>query len=381
MKFAINCLSISTSSALGVRTFLLTHLQQLTLRSHNLELDIELLIFVQKESKLKREIELLLKSIGPRVLARVVEVAGISRSICRILYEQIVLPFQLRECKLVYSINNVNPLFLFSATKSVVTIHDLLPFKIGSRHGAAQRSYIRLFTKLCARQSEVVITVSNFTKGEIIELLDVVASRIKVVYNCLPYPFDEAQECAERFLLVLGGLNEDKRVDLTLRGFSEFIKHNGQSPVRLVIAGPDQGAQCQLEKLSAELGLGLKVCFLGQVSDTRKSELLRGCSALLMMGRNEGFGIPVLEAMRFGKPSLVANAGALPEVLGAAGIVVQAPENAEALAEEIKTILETGSNWNKICKKEYSRFQVAKESSILWAQLFRVLSRERLTAE
>lgn len=378
MKIAINCLSISTASALGVRTFLLTHLQQFASLSLIQGQDIELLIFVQVESALKPEIESMLANKGPRIYARIVEVAGITWSIWRVLYEQLVLPLHVRGCHIIYSINNVNPVLLFSGVKSVVTIHDLLPFKSGSRHGALQRTYIRLFSMLCARRATEIITVSHFTKREIVAYLNVSESKITVVYNCLLHPFVEAQECADNFLLVLGGLNEDKRVDLTLRGFAEFIAHYPRRPMRLVIAGPDQGARQRLGELALELGADSKVCFLGQVSGDRKNELLRSCSAIVMMGRNEGFGIPVLEAMRFGKPSLVADAGALPEVVGTAGIVVQTPESAEQLAEGIRTILESGPEWTKKCQVEYSRFLVSNESHVLWAQLFRVSGHEQL---
>jgi glycosyltransferase involved in cell wall biosynthesis len=378
VNLAINCLSISTASALGVRTFLITHLQQFGFFSHELIQDFHLTIFVQKDSALKPEILTILKECGPRLHPRIVEVKLFAGSAQRIIYEQAILPFLLRKCQAIWSINNVNPIFLFGGIKSIVTIHDLLPFKVGSRFKIAQRAYIKLFTRICVWRSAAVVTVSNFTKGEILQLLDVSENKILVVYNCLPQPFEKTHSPSQKSILCLGGLNKDKRIDLTIIGFAEFIRHDPESRLQLVIAGPNQGAQPQLEDLTASLEIASDVIFLGQVSEEQKSQLLRNCSGLVMMGRNEGFGIPVLEAMRLGKPSLVADAGALPEVTGRAGIVVQSPESAEQLADGISSILEPGHNWTSICREEYSRFQASRESRALWIHLLHFLENERL---
>lgn len=370
MKIAFNCLSINNASALGVRTFLLSHLQQFPAFSHsNLSQDLDLLFVVQESSSLKPEIDSVLANTSTRVRVHIKVVSGIERSSLRVLYEQCVMPFVVRGYDAVYSINNANTLFLFGKTKSFVTIHDLLPFKTGARYGKLQQAYLRLLTKFCAKRAAKIVTVSGFTKNEINELLYVPASKVSVFYNCLPLPFSKVSNESKQFLLIIGGLNADKRVDCVLRGFKKYLQSNPSIPLLLVIAGPDQGTRRQLEKLSADLGLAEKVRFLGQITEEKKNELLSGCVAIVMMGRSEGFGIPVLEAMRVGKPALVAEAGALPEVMGNAGVVVKSPENADKVAEGIQEIVESNIDWFSTCRDEYERFRIEDTSFAFWSEI------------
>ncbi len=376
MKLAINCLSISNASALGVRTFLISHLRQFPDFGHSkLSHDLELLFIVQKGSLLKPEIYSILKNINSCVRVRIREVSGIEKSSLRILYEQFVLPLLTRDFDIVYSINNANPIFFFAKTHSIVTIHDLLPFKIVARYSRFQKVYLQLLTKLCSKRAAKIITVSNFTKSEIVELLNVTPSKVSVIYNCLPFSFEEVGNNSKQFLLIVGGLNTDKRVDCALRGFKEYLQRNPSSPLQLMITGPDQGARRQLEELSQNLGLTERCCFLGQISEDEKNKLLASCKAIVMMGRNEGFGIPVLEAMRLGKPTLAAKAGALPEVMGSAGVVVEIPENAECIADGIHEIMNSEINWVEACRAEYSRYNSSVISNLFWRCLTEVYNK------
>lgn len=369
VKLAINCLSINNASALGVRTFFLTHLRQFPDFCHsNISKDLYLLLIVQERSLLKSEIDSILTNIKPCVKVRIKVVSGIERSLMRVLYEQFVLPLLTRGYDIIYSINNVNPIFLFG-TKSIITIHDLLPFKNGARYGKLQQAYLRLLTKFSSIRATKIITVSNFTKSEILHYLKVSASKVFVFYNCLAVSHSESSNKSKQFLLIIGGLNADKRVDCTLNGFKKYIQRNPSSPLRLVIAGPDQGARHQLEYLAEQLGLTATVSFLGQISEDEKNNLLSSCVAIVMMGRSEGFGIPVLEAMRVGKPALVADAGALPEVIGHAGVVINTPEDSDQVAEGIHEIVESDIDWNTTCRDEYARFCTKDISLAFWSEL------------
>jgi len=369
VKLAINCLSINNASALGVRTFFITHLQQFPHFSRsNLSHDLELLFIVQEKSLLKGEIDSILTNVASCVKVRFKVVSGIERSLMRVLYEQFVLPFLIRGYDILYSINNANSLFLFGA-KSIITIHDLLPFKAGARYRILQQAYLRLLTKFSSKRATKIITVSNSSKNEILKYLNVSASKISVFYNCLPLSYSESNNESKQFLLIVGGLNADKRVDCALFGFKKYIQRNPSSLLRLMIAGPDQGARHQLEQLTANLGLDEKVRFLGQISEEEKNKLLSGCVAIVMMGRSEGFGIPVLEAMRVGKPALVADAGALPEVMGNAGVVVNTPEDSDQVAKGIHEIVETNIDWNTTCRDEYARFCIKDISLAFWSRL------------
>jgi glycosyltransferase involved in cell wall biosynthesis len=366
LRLAVNCLSINSTSALGVRTFLLSQLKGLPSFADSLPEGLDVEFHVQRESLLAPAIRATVGH-GGNARIRIVEVAGITSPLRRIAYEQFVLPWRAIGCDVVCSINNANPLFLFGRARSIVTIHDLLPFVEGSRYKGVHQAYLRVLTRLCARRARTVITVSEHSKAELRARLALEPARIQVVYNCLEAPFRAADPSDMRFFLVLGGLNSDKRVDVALKGFRQFADACVDSRHELIVAGPDQGSRADLEHLAAELGLAARVRFLGQVAEAEKTRLIAGCSGLIMMGRSEGFGIPVLEAMRVGRPSLVANAGALPEIAGRSGIVVE-PEP-QQVAAGLQKLARCDFDWAALCETEYARFRPADSARHFWQTL------------
>lgn len=367
MRLAINCLSINNASALGVRTFLLSQLEALPGFAAGFPGGLRVDFFVQRQSLLASVIRAT-QALGSHARIRVFEVAGITLPIRRVAYEQFVLPWRTIGCDVVCSINNANPLFLLGKTRSIVTIHDLLPFSADARYKGLHQAYLRMLTRLCARRARTVITVSEYSKTQLCARLDLEPARIQVVYNGLNAPFRAADPPSESFFLVLGGLNSDKRVDLALKGFRHFLDGRRDARHELVVAGPDQGARAELEALAHRLNLGARVRFLGQVSETEKARLIAGCMGMVMMGRSEGFGIPVLEAMRVGRPSLVANAGALPEIAGRSGVVVE-PDDPRQVAAGLEELTRTDIDWAALCQAEYPRFRTAESARRFWQAL------------
>jgi glycosyltransferase involved in cell wall biosynthesis len=133
---------------------------------------------------------------------------------------------------------------------------------------------------------------------------------------------------------VVGSLEPRKDPLTAIEGFALL----GSDELRLVFAGPDGGDGEAARTAAEQRGLGGRVEFKGHVSGDELAELYRGAACLVFPSRDEGFGLPLLEAMASGTPVVATRAGALPEIAGDAAILVE-PGNPAALAGGIERAL------------------------------------------
>jgi glycosyltransferase involved in cell wall biosynthesis len=181
-----------------------------------------------------------------------------------------------------------------------------------------------------------VIVVSQQTKRDLIELAGVSAERIAVVPTGVGAPFgpDGPQANRQPYALVVGSLEPRKDPLTAIEGFALL----GSDDLRLVFVGPDRGDGTAARTAAARRGLGQRVEFKGHVSDEELAALYRGAACLVFASRDEGFGLPMLEAMASGVPVVATRAGALPEIAGDAAILVE-PGNPVELAGGIERAL------------------------------------------
>ncbi|GDF72698.1 glycosyl transferase [Escherichia coli] len=159
----------------------------------------------------------------------------------------------------------------------------------------------------------------------------------------------------------MGALHEDKQYDLMIKAFLKFKKLVNDN-CKLLIAGGDHGAKKILQDLIDELKLNDHVQLLGYITDEDKWDYYENCCALILLGKYEGFGIPVLEAMSVNKPSIVANTGALPEIIGKAGFVINADIDSicDAMLKSYSYKVDP-----KLFEDELSRFSTNKQINTL----------------
>ena len=186
----------------------------------------------------------------------------------------------------------------------VVTVHDLAVLRHPGTFNQWTRRYSRLAVPRVARAARLVIAVSEFTRGEIAELLAVPAERIRVIPNGVGAPFVPEGRAAEGdYVLMVGTLEPRKN----LAAAEEAARSLGV-PVRVVGARGWGGVQVD--------------GWLGRVADEELARLYRGARCLVYPSLYEGFGIPVLEAMACGTPVVTSRGGATEEVAGGAAVLV-----------------------------------------------------------
>lgn len=211
----------------------------------------------------------------------------------------------------------------------VVTIHDLAFAAIdGDMPWRTQRKY-RTLVPAAARSAEAVICPSQFTAGDLERRYGIDRAKIRVIpeapalaHEDLTHgpaeprtrgprePRGPSQPPAGPYVLAAGDLRPKKNLGVLVQAFKRL--HAEGVPHRLILAGADLGCGAEL----AELAGGAPVEFPGFVGDAELDALIRGADALVVPGFYEGFGLVALDAMARGTATVLARAGALPEVGG-----------------------------------------------------------------
>ncbi len=206
-----------------------------------------------------------------------------------------------------------------SSVPVVVTVHDLAVFRFPEAFGRWTRAYSRRAVPRALRAARLVLTVSEFTKREVGELLGVPEERVRVVPNGVEPVFrpDGAAEPGD-YVLAVGTLEPRKN----LPRLAEAARSLG---VELRVVGARGWGDVPLEN----------VTLLGEVGDEELARLYRGARCLAYPSLYEGFGIPVLEAMACGTPVVTSDRPGTAETAGGAAVLVD-PLEPEAIAAGIE---------------------------------------------
>jgi glycosyltransferase involved in cell wall biosynthesis len=283
---------------------------------------------LQEEADASIEIVLLCNRRFPRAhpeLARAFEtvvapIDGRSRAL-RIAAESTWLKSKAGGLHLVHHLNNVVP--WVSSHPVVLTIHDLRPLERPETIGRAQGAYLRTRFGPSVREAALVTTPSAFVRRTVIERLGVSPDRIRVVsapqFPAAP-PDGAGRRVGRPFFLYPATTAPHKNHVTLLEAFAQVVAE--RSDALLVLTGQAGPAEPSIASSIARLGLGEHVWRLGRVPPPQLEALYREAVALTYPSIYEGFGLPVAEAMALGCPVIAADATALPEVVGEAGILV-----------------------------------------------------------
>ncbi|MGI8470335.1 MAG: glycosyltransferase family 4 protein [Pyrinomonadaceae bacterium] len=277
---------------------------------------------------------------------------------------------------------------IFNRAKIIVTIHDV----IADHHPELvfPNSKLKMFWKLkqnmAIRQADLILTVSDYSKREIVEYFKLPEPKVRViieaarsVFRIIP-PNEESAKTLNRynlnpdgkFLLYVGGISPHKNLNTLIEAFGQIVSGANDSKLKLVLVGdykddPFFSAYPALKKQTDELGLADKVIFTGYIEDIDLAHLYNAATVVALPSLEEGFGLPAVEAMACGAPVAASNRGSLPEVLGSAGHFFD-PLNVQNMAEVIGQILDNDAERN-----EMSRAGVIRAQEFLWNKAARDL--------
>jgi len=225
---------------------------------------------------------------------------------------------------------------LFCRSPFVFTIHDLSHFYCPENSSAAIRLYYATILKRACRHAAKILTVSEFTRQQIIEWTGVNEEKVFNVgcgVDAAYHPGHETYGLPFPYLLCVSNRKEHKN---EFRLVEAFAKAAIDDSIRLVFTGRPE------ETIVRWIGrhrLSDRVVFLGVIPENKLPSLYRGARALVFPSLYEGFGLPVLEAMACGTPAVTSNVTAMPEIAGDAALLVE-PTCVEEIARAIERIVE-----------------------------------------
>jgi glycosyltransferase involved in cell wall biosynthesis len=261
-------------------------------------------------------------------------------------YEQRLLPQALvrENVDVVWCPANTGP--IRSRTPVVLSLHDVIFRKRGSEIPKSSSRYQRLgaiytdwSASRLAPKAKVIVTSSEFSRREIVELMGVQDSRISIIFHGLSVKpgvasVDVGDLLGEElpFFFCLGATDPRKN---TLFTAQTFVRSPLTETHMLVIAGLSKADQTSISEAISSEALRHRVKLLGFIPDAQLQTLYVQCVAFIFPSLYEGFGLPVLEAMGIGAPLISSNRTSMPEVGGDAILYFDPSSQAELVQQMV----------------------------------------------
>lgn len=266
---------------------------------------------------------------------------------------------------------------LTADVKKLTVMHD-----IGFAHRPQDlpKSWARfynMYSKKFAEKSTRIATVSEYSKQDICKTYSIDPAKIDVVFNGAKDSFhpakqDEIKTLTKglKYFFYIGSLHPRKNILNLLKGF-EFFKAETSNDVKLVIGGDFLFRSEEIKALVNSLTCKEDVILTGRLSDKNLNTWLSGAIALTYVPYFEGFGIPLVEAMKCETPILTSNLTSLPEVGGDAAIYVD-PYSVPEITAGMKRLVEVPELNADLVKKGKERlnyFSWDKSAKLLWESI------------
>lgn len=215
--------------------------------------------------------------------------------------------------------------------RRLTVIHDAFFWQMPQNYPRWWRKYFLSLIRKGLRENTEIITTTEYSKNSLLEHLGS-SLPISVVYQS-PKGLDgkKAEDFLQKnqldeggYFLHIGTFDKRKNLPLLVRAFAEIIGKSGSDKKLVLAGGPGQSKIMNdrpiVGELVKSLGLDRKVVLLGYVDDREVRALYEGAFSYVFPSENEGFGIPILEAMGFGVPVIHSDQPALMEIAGSAGL-------------------------------------------------------------
>jgi glycosyltransferase involved in cell wall biosynthesis len=235
----------------------------------------------------------------------------------------------------------------------VVTIHDLNFLRHPERTRAEIRRDYPALARAHAHRADRIIAVSRFTASEIQRLLDVAADHISVSAPGRPDWQPRATQPRDGYVLFFGTLEPRKNVGALLDAYEWLAAKRPDTPQLLLAGRATEQSQPWLDRIQRSPLKGL-ARHVGYIAPERRYDLYAGARLLVQPSFEEGFGLPVLEAMTVGVPVVGANAGAIPEVGGDA-VQLVAPTDPGAIGAAIERLLDDEALVSECISRGFAR--------------------------
>ena len=255
-----------------------------------------------------------------------------------------------------------HPLLLPSrAAAQLVTIHDVHFLSHPERASQEARRDYPALAAVHARRADRIVVSSQFASAEVQRAFNIDASKIAICPAGAPEWPEAMSGDAQGYILFVGTLEARKNVGGLLEAYGRMLSRVPAAP-RLVMAGGTTADSAPWLEQIGRPPLAGHVDYLGYVAADRREGLFRGARLLALPSFEEGFGLPALEAMAAGVPVVASNRGALPEVVGSAGLLIE-PELTDELSFALERIVS-----DEGLREHLSRLGIHRAAEFSWAR-------------
>jgi glycosyltransferase involved in cell wall biosynthesis len=235
--------------------------------------------------------------------------------------------------------------FFYTLKNSIITIHDLGYFRYPKYLKKTIFFYLKSIIKRSIKKTNFIITISETSKKEIIDLFKVAEEKIVKVYE--DSTLSEMTSLQNQgpildfpYFLYVGERRPHKNLENLIRAFALF-KNNNSSNIKLVLIGKDyKDYSDRLISLINKSDLKKEILILDAVDDEKLYCYYCYASALVLISFYEGFGLPLVEAMKLGVPIIASDISIMQEIVGDGGLLVD-PKNINDIANKMKLLIDS----------------------------------------
>lgn len=245
----------------------------------------------------------------------------------------------------------------------VTTIHDVMPAVLPSEVVPGGR-ILTAFTRVAAKFSRHILTDSEHSKKDLVEIYRVPPDKVRVVYIgydrelfnreapnsvCLNNLFERFGIC-QPYLIHPGTVHPRKNLVRLIRAYSLLLRRRPDLNMPLVLAGPLGWHHELIQSEAAKLPPGGKVIFTETLSDADLALLVKGASLCIIPSLYEGFCLPLVEAMACGTPTIASEASCIPEISGGC-LRYFDPHNVDQISSVMQEVLEDSDLQSELSEK------------------------------
>jgi glycosyltransferase involved in cell wall biosynthesis len=255
----------------------------------------------------------------------------------------------------------------FSPKKTVTTIHDVGFRRFPHLYSNTELKYHNFGLNQALKNASKIITISEFSKREMLDLCEVDPEKIFVVYqgfNSRDYrPIEDKEEIEkikrkyklpEKYLLYVGRLNYKKNIPNLIKAFKKISEDPDLKDRKLVLVGqPETGYDFILKEINDQ-NLKDRIIELGWTDSSDMPYIMNGAELFVFPSKYEGFGIPPLEAMSCNVPVAAANVASIPEVVGEAAILFD-PDSPNDIYQKISSLVKNMNLRGELIEKGKKR--------------------------
>lgn len=280
--------------------------------------------------------------------------------------EQLKYPFIIPKTKLLWCPHFNTPILPVKAKKIVTTIHDVNHLALKEHYSFLKYNYAKKLYTNAVKRSSRIITVSDFSKSELLKYTSAKSKNITRIYCGVNEEFNTSKlelnkELPEKFILFVGNIKSHKNIITLLKAYKVLSKKE----FKLVILGKKDGFLSQDNAVFEYIdknNLSKNVFFTGFLSDKQVKEVYKRASLFVFPSLYEGFGLPILEAMACGVPVISSSKASLKEVGGEACIYFDGI-NFSDLSLKMEAILT-----DKILRKEFTEKGLKRIENFSWEE-------------